>query len=120
MLRTGIDLIEIERIDRAIVRHRERFFTRFFTPQELIDAEGRTTALAARFAAKEAVGKALGTGIGDVQWKEIEIVRGERGEPQLRLTGRALATSQALGLSEWSVSLSHTHEHAIALAVAIG
>jgi holo-[acyl-carrier protein] synthase len=73
MLSTGVDIIEVARIDAAILRHRERFFQRFFTTQELIEAEGRTPALAARFAAKEAVAKALGCGIGDVGWKEIEI-----------------------------------------------
>ena len=73
MLRTGVDFIEIGRIDEAILRHGDRFFHRFFTTQELIDANGRTPALAARFAAKEAVAKALGCGIGDVGWKEIEI-----------------------------------------------
>ncbi|MCC7360016.1 MAG: holo-ACP synthase [Anaerolineales bacterium] len=120
MLRTGVDIIEVSRIDEAILRHGDRFFQRFFTPQELIDAEGRTPALAARFAAKEAVAKALGCGIGDVRWKEIEIVRDGRHSPQLRLHGAAEALARALGLVEWAVSLSHTHEHAMALVVAQG
>ncbi len=120
MLRTGVDIIEVARIDAAILRHGDRFFNRFFTPLELIESEGRTPALAARFAAKEAVAKALGRGIGDVGWKEIEIVRDERRGPQLRLHGAALALAAELGLAEWSVSLSHTHEHAMALVVAMG
>lgn len=120
MIRTGVDMIEVERIDRAILRHGERFFDRFFTDQELIDAAGSTPALAARFAAKEAVSKALGTGIGDVGWKEIEIVYGERRQPELRLHGSARRTARALGLRAWAISLSHTHEHAIAMAVAAG
>jgi len=117
MMRSGVDLIEVERIDLAILRHGDRFFSRFFTEQELIDSGGSTPALAARFAAKEAVSKALGTGIGDVGWKEIEIVTGNRRQPVLRLHGRAwrLATDQ--GLRDWTISLSHTHEHAIAVAV---
>ena len=113
-------MIEVHRIDKAILRHGDRFFNRFFTPQELIDANGRTPALAARFAAKEAAAKALGTGIGDVEWKEIEIVRGARGEPSLELHGNARTLAQQLGWREWSVSLSHTHEHAIAMVVASG
>jgi holo-[acyl-carrier protein] synthase len=120
MLRTGVDIIEVARIDAAILRHGDRFFQRFFTTQELIDADGRTPALAARFAAKEATAKALGCGIGDVGWKEIEIVRDGRRSPRLRLHGAAELMANQLGLLEWSVSLSHTHEHAMALVVATG
>jgi holo-[acyl-carrier protein] synthase len=117
-MRSGVDMIEVERIDQAILRHGDRFFLRFFTEQELIDAAGSTPALAARFAAKEAVSKALGTGIGDVSWKEIEIVNGARREPVLVLHGKARQLSDDLGVHEWTVSMSHTHQHAIALAVA--
>jgi holo-[acyl-carrier protein] synthase len=120
MLRTGVDIIEVARIDQAILRYQERFFNRFFTPQELIDAQGRIPALAARFAAKEAVAKALGCGIGDVGWLEIEIRSDERRRPELVLHGAAQRLAAELGLTEWSVSLSHTHEHAVALVVAQG
>ena len=120
MLRTGVDIIEVARIDAAILRHQQRFFDRFFTHQELIDADGRTPALAARFAAKEAVAKALGCGIGDIGWKEIEVVRDSRHSPEIRLHGAALQLAAELGLAQWSVSLSHTHEHAMALVVAMG
>ena len=118
MLRCGVDIVEVHRIDRAILRHGDRFFERFFTTGELIEARGHTPALAARFAAKEAVAKALGTGIGQVGWKDIEIHNGPERQPLLRLHAEAQRISQALGLSEWSVSLSHTHEHAMAIAVA--
>ena len=118
-LRAGVDIIEVERIDRAILRYGERFFERFYTSQEIIDSGGRTTALAARFAAKEAVAKALGTGIGVVGWKEIEIVNGPRRQPTLRLHGRAKELAIAQGLRSWSISLSHTHEHATAVAIAL-
>lgn len=117
-MRAGVDMIEVERIDRAILRHGARFFHRFFTPQELIDAGGSTPALAGRFAAKEAVSKALGTGIGDVGWKEIEIINGPRRQPVLRLHGEARRLASEQGLHHWTISLSHTHEHAIAVAVA--
>jgi len=117
-MRSGVDLIEVYRIDRAILRHGERFFQRFFTHQELIDAAGSTPALAARFAAKEAVSKALGTGIGEVGWKEIEIINGPRRQPMVRLYGRARQLADEQGLRAWAISLSHTHEHAMALAVA--
>jgi holo-[acyl-carrier protein] synthase len=117
MIDCGVDMIEVYRIDDAILRHGDRFFSRFFTHQELIDANGRTPALAARFAAKEAAAKALGTGIGDIEWKEIEIVRGSRGEPCLRLHGKAQVVAERRGWHTWSVSMSHTHDHAIAMVV---
>ena len=119
MIHSGVDIIEVERIDKAILRHGQRFFDRFYTAQELIDSNGHTPALAARFAAKEAVAKALGTGIGDVGWKEIEIINGPRRQPILRLHGEAERLSETMGLEEWAISLSHTHEHAVAVAVAI-
>lgn len=118
MLRTGVDIIEVERIARAINRHGERFFRRFFTDNELAYAGGHIGALAARFAAKEATAKMLGTGIGDVKWVEIEIVNGKQGAPELVLHGAAIDIASELGLNEWSVSMSHTHDHAIALVVA--
>ena len=119
MLGSGVDMIEVERIDRAILRHGQRLFNRFYTAQELIDAHGHTPALAARFAAKEAVAKALGTGIGDVGWKDIEIVNGPQRQPILHLHGKAAEVAESLGLTMWSVSLSHTHQHAMAIAIAL-
>jgi holo-[acyl-carrier protein] synthase len=119
MIRTGVDLIEVERIDRAILRHGERFFQRFFTLRELVEASGYTPALAARFSAKEAVAKALGTGIGEVGWKDIEITKGVNKEPLLVLHGPAKKLAEELGLVHWTISLSHTHEHALAIAIAM-
>ena len=118
VIRSGVDIIEIERIARAIERHGPRFYCRFFTEQEVADSHKHPPALAARFAAKEAVAKALGTGIGEVCWIEIEIVNGPRRQPELRLHGAAARLAAELGLGEWSVSLSHTHQHAVAFAVA--
>ena len=118
MLRSGVDVVEVNRIDLAILRHGQRFFERFYTGQELIDSNGQTPALAARFAAKEAVAKALGTGIGQVAWKEIEVVNGPRREPLLRLHGQAQELADSMGLTDWAISLSHTEQHAVAVAVA--
>lgn len=118
-LRTGVDLIEVERIQRAIDRHGERFLKRVFTPQELNQIGENVSSLAVRYAAKEAVAKALCTGIGDVQWQEIEILRGPAREPILHLHGAAHQLARQLNLHQWSISLSHTHEHAIALVVAM-
>jgi holo-[acyl-carrier protein] synthase len=120
MLRTGVDIIEVARIEQAAARHGERFYLRFFTAAEREHCEGRFTAFAARFAAKEAVSKTLGTGIGDMNWTDIEIVNDDRGRPELKLHGAADDIAKRLGIREWSLSLSHTHEHAIAFVVAIG
>jgi len=117
-LRSGVDIIEVDRIDNAILRHGQRFFDRFYTSQELIDSDGQTPSLAARFAAKEAVAKALGTGIGQVAWKDIEVVTGPRREPMLRLHGQAQELAASMGLTDWAISLSHTEQHAVAVAVA--
>ena len=117
-LHTGIDLIEIERVERAIQRHGERFLQRVFTPTELAEAGGSPASLAARFAAKEAAAKALGTGIGPVSWLEIEVLRTCDQPPTLRLSGAAAQRAAELGLTEWAVSLSHTRELAIASVVA--
>ena len=120
MLSTGVDMIEVARIERGIARHGERFLQRFFTAQEVAYCAGRMTSLAGRFAVKEAVGKAFGTGIGDVSWTEIEIVCDERGRPGLVLHNAAKDLAEKLGLTEWSISLSHTDTHAIGFAVAMG
>jgi holo-[acyl-carrier protein] synthase len=119
-LATGIDLIEIVRIQEAIDQHGERFLRRVFTDNELADARGRAASLAARFAAKEAVSKALGVGIGAVGWHEIEIRYGPAYEPLLHLHGAAAHLAGQLGLTNWAISLSHTHQFATAVAVASG
>lgn len=122
MLRTGVDLVEIQRIQTAIVRHGDRFLSRVYTQTERQDCQTRIESLAARFAVKEAVAKALGTGIwrSGVGWTDIEIIRNpQTGAPQLVLHHAAAAHAQQLGLTEWSVSLSHDRERAIAFVVAL-
>jgi len=119
-LRIGVDMIEVERLERAAARHGERFYNRFFTPAERQHCGDHPRRLAARLAAKEAVGKAFGTGIGDVRWVEIEILHDERGRPTLNLHGDAARLAQEMGLTHWEVSLSHTQENAIAFVVATG
>ena len=120
ILRTGVDLVEIERMRRAVARHGERFLGRIFTPGELAEVGENIASLAARFAAKEAVAKALGTGIGPVTWHEIEIARGPGREPVLHLHGAARRLAEAQGLTVWSLSLSHTQTSAVAFVVAVG
>lgn len=118
-LRTGVDLCEISRLREAVERRGERLLARVFTPAEREQCGKNYASLAARFAAKEAVGKALGTGLGPVAFTDIEVVRGENREPILRLHGKALEKANALNLTGWAISLSHTGEYALASVVAI-
>jgi holo-[acyl-carrier protein] synthase len=120
ILRTGVDLIEISRIEEVIARHGKHYLERIYTASELEQCGKNVESLAGRFAAKEAVSKALGTGIGDVTWQEIEILGDEQNAPILRLKGMAEQTAKQIGLTDWSVSISHSQSHAVAVAVAIG
>jgi holo-[acyl-carrier protein] synthase len=117
-LKTGIDIIEISRIQAVLDRHGERFLKRVFSDQEILECRGRADALAVRFAAKEAASKALGTGIGPISWCEVETLHRRSGEPYLVLHGTAEKIAQELGLAVWAVSLSHSRENAIAVVVA--
>ena len=122
-LRTGVDLIEIDRIRQAVARHGARFLARVFTPLELLQANGRSESLAGKFAAKEAVAKALGTGIwrNGICWTDIEIHKDmSTGAPTLVLVNAALARAAELGLHTWSVSISHDRSRATAFVVALG
>jgi holo-[acyl-carrier protein] synthase len=120
MLASGVDMVEVIRIKRALSRYGAQFADRIFTPQEQSYCQGDARRLAGRFAVKEAVGKALGTGIGDVAWTEIEVVCNARGKPELVLHHDARVLADDLGLDRWSISLSHTATHAIGMAVATG
>ncbi len=119
-LRSGVDLVEVGRVRKAIERSGERFLKRVFTARELALFESQIPSLAARWAAKEAVAKAFCTGIGDVSFQEIEILQGDRKEPALYLHGAARALAREMGLEAWSISLSHAGEYAIAFVVAWG
>ncbi len=120
ILRSGVDIVEIQRLEEVNPAIRARFIQRVFTEREVALARGSMASLAGRFAAKEAVSKALGTGIGYVHWRDIEIVRGLAGEPLLELHGRGQQVAERLGLTTWSVSISHGRTHAVATAVALG
>ena len=112
----GVDIIEIGRIDRAISRWQSSFLKRIYTQAE-IEGHHNISSLAARFAAKEAVMKALGTGTKRVSWRDIEILANGDGAPIVRLHGRALARSKELGIAQFSISMSHSREYAVAFVV---
>jgi holo-[acyl-carrier protein] synthase len=121
-LSVGVDIIEIERINQVLQRHGERFLRRVYTEAEIAYCRGRIHELAARFAAKEAMSKALGTGIvgrGGISWREVEVLPDARGKPLIHLHGRAQDRAQSLGLKKFAISLSHSQEYAVAFVVAM-
>lgn len=111
-------MLAIARVASSMERFGERFLNRFFTLGERADCENQPHRLAARIAAKEAVAKALGTGIGDVRWTDIEVRSAPNGRPVLHLHGHAAEVAAELNLTEWDVSLTHTDEVATAMCVA--
>ena len=117
MLVTGVDIVEIARVKSVAERHGDRFLKRIYTDGETAYCRGRAPQLASRFAAKEAVMKALGTGARGVSWREIEVVRARGGPPNIRLHARALARAQFLGIEHLAVSLSHSQDFAVASVV---
>ncbi len=120
ILRTGIDLVEIDRLEQLDEAIRTRFLQRVFTERELQEAGSSYASLAGRFAVKEAVSKALGCGISAIGWKSIEVQRGAQGEPLLVLSGKALEMAQELGIQQWSISITHNRTQAAAVAVGLG
>ena len=116
---TGIDIIEISRIKKAIDRWGETFLRRIYTDSELKLYRKSTSSLAARFACKEAVMKLLGTGRNGANWLDIETISHTSGKPVVKLYGRAQSEADKLGVKDIAVSLTHSREYAIASVVGI-
>jgi holo-[acyl-carrier protein] synthase len=120
----GIDLVEVSRVAHLLEAHGDRFIERCFTPGEREYAEQsvqrRAEHYAVRFAAKEAILKALGTGWRHgISWTEMEVVRHPSGQPGVCLTGRCAQIAQEGGVGDWLLSLSHTAQFAIGSAIAL-
>jgi holo-[acyl-carrier protein] synthase len=124
ILGVGMDIVETRRIAESIERFGDRFLHRVFLEGEIAYSRSMKAPhlhLAARFAAKEAISKAFGTGIGrEMGWRDLEIVREPGGAPRVRLHGRAEAHAKARGIEAVHVSLSHTTEYGAASAVVVG
>ncbi len=123
VLGAGVDIVEVERVVAALGRHGERFLERLFRTGEQEPGRGGRTwvqRLAGRFAAKEAVLKALGTGLRRCRWRDVEVVRAPSGRPAVRLHGPLNRTAAELGVAEVWVSISHGRRYAVAVAVAVG
>lgn len=113
----GIDIIEIARVRKVLDRHGERFLRRVYTDDEVRHCRGRVPELAARFAAKEAVMKALGTGVRGVGWRDIEILPNRRGKPLVFLYQRGAGRAERIELRGLDISLTHSKEFAMASVV---
>jgi len=113
----GIDIIEIARIKKAIDRWGVRFLQRVYTESELRLCRKKPPRLAGRFAGKEAVMKALGTGTKGISWREIEILAEPSGKPIVHLSGKAQKQADGLGFDTLAISLSDSKEYAIAFVV---
>jgi holo-[acyl-carrier protein] synthase len=120
VLRTGIDLLDIDRLNSLAPAIRSRFLKRVFTEMELVQSKDATPSLAGLFCAKEAVSKALGCGIGTIGWQEIEILADPQGAPNVTLYGKASRLAEEIGISTWAVSITHTRQVAAASVTAIG
>jgi holo-[acyl-carrier protein] synthase len=114
----GVDIIEVDRIRKVYARHGERFLKRVFTDLEIVQCRGKIARLAGRFAVKEAISKALGTGLHGVAWHEMEVVQLYSGRPSVRLHGNAKRRAAYLGLNAFDVSIADLAQFSIAIAVA--
>jgi holo-[acyl-carrier protein] synthase len=116
-VRVGIDLVSVEEVERSIAAHGERYLSRIYSEQELLDSRARPSRLAARFAAKEAAMKALGRENEGFGWKSIEVKRRDDGQPTLELAGEAAELAHRRGVRQVTVSLTHERDHAAAVVV---
>ncbi len=114
MINVGIDIIERERIQNVKIRYPKRILKKIFTQNEINYYRDRSPQLAARFAAKEAMMKALGTGIRGVGWKDVEVIRNRGQAPQIKLSGRGKKVGESIGLKNTSLSISHSKDYAVA------
>lgn len=119
----GIDLVDFPRIEEMVERHGDRFVNRIFTPAEQEYSKANKNSmekLAGRFAAKEAILKLIGTGWrGKIAWTDIEVVNDDLGRPIVHLTGEVKKIAEKLGITQISISITHTANFAIASAVAL-
>ena len=124
MLSTGVDILYIPRVEKALERYGQRFLDRCFTAAEIRSCRGFASEFAARYAAKEAVSKALGVGLrvmarNGILFHDVEILPDRYGQPHVHLHGYAAERAQELGLKEWAVSLTHEKKYTVAFVVAM-
>lgn len=120
MMTTGVDIIKINRIEKILSNNRESFYKKIFTLEEinyLKDRNHNPKTVAGLFAAKEAVSKCIGTGIGKVGWKDIQIQHTSRGKPKVKISNRALNILKDININQFDLSISHETEYAVAFVI---
>ena len=116
----GVDIVEIDRIKKVMDARGDKLLERLFTQRELEVMSRKYETVAGRFAAKEAIVKSLGVGIGIISWKDIEIIKDKLGKPKVYLTGAASRRRKTMGIIKMHISISHSKSQAVAYAVAEG
>ncbi len=117
-IQIGVDIVEIRRIEQAVLSWKDSFLNRIYTETELESCHNVVSSLAVRFAAKEAVMKALGKGARGMSiWRDIEVLSNSDGAPLIRLHGQVLQKSKEIGITQLSVTMSHSKEYAIAFVI---
>ncbi|MEW8974394.1 MAG: holo-ACP synthase [Tissierellaceae bacterium] len=123
MIITGVDIVKIERIKEILDNRKESLYEKIFTVKEIAYIENRgnnPSTVAGLFASKEAVSKALGTGIGKVSWKDIEVLHNKNGKPFINISEKISSILDELNIEEIDISISHEEEYAIAFVVGYG
>lgn len=121
-IKIGVDIVNINRIEKILISKREQFLNKLFTEKEIkhiSEKDYKTNTIAGMFASKEAVSKALGSGIGYINWRDIEILHYENGKPYISKNYKLNKTMNRLGLSNLEISISHERDYAIAIAIGI-
>jgi holo-[acyl-carrier protein] synthase len=118
----GVDLVKVARIERVVTRYGDRFLDRVFTEREIAYCRGKAwavSALALRFAAKEAFSKALGVGLrkGGIRWREVEVVPNPMGKPEIFVSGRAAALCETAGIANMHLTLTDEDHQALAVVI---
>lgn len=120
MITTGVDIIKVDRIKKILDNKREAFYNKIFTEKEILYIQSKNNdpkTVATLFAAKEAISKALGTGIGKITWKDMEISHDKNGKPLVNLTQRTTYILNDLNINKFDISISHEEEFAVAFAI---
>lgn len=120
-MRTGVDIVDIRRIEKIISKRRKKFYNRIYTEKEIkyiIHKKHNSKTIAGIFASKEATSKVLGTGIGNLGWKDIEILHDNNGRPYININRKIEALLEKLDLNSIDISISHERDYAISFAIA--
>lgn len=119
-MRTGVDIVEVARIEKILESRRESFYKKIFTNREIEyieEKEHNSKTISGMFASKEAVSKLLGTGIGEIGWKDIEVLHNFRGRPYINMNGRIMKLLGEINLNHIDLSISHEKKYAISFAI---